>query len=220
LLSWNIYKAGREGWDTTLANLAVSSHIVLLQEAVTPQLNQFWDARGWSRQMVHAFSNGGHIAGVLSASLVPPVSVCGGREAEPLILLPKSLLATLYPIEPSTDERTSLLVVNLHSVNFSLDTRAYQHQLDEISQLAGDHLGPVVVAGDFNTWSESRLGLLNVWADSLGLLEVSFTPDLRTTFAGRAVDHLYYRDLTLLSSQTRQVDSSDHNPLMARFRLD
>ncbi len=50
--------------------------------------------------------------------------------------------------------------------------------LDELR----DFTGPVIVAGDFNSWSEARMALLSIQLASVGLQEVRFSPDNRTTF--------------------------------------
>lgn len=220
LFSWNIYKGNRKGWAQALVELTQDSDIALLQEAVTPQLEAFWQGRGWHSLMVHAFSSRGQPAGVQSAARVAADSACGVREAEPLIALPKSLLATRYPITSTSGDRHTLLVVNLHSVNFTWETFAYQNQLSAIHQLVASHVGPVVVGGDFNTWSGERQRLVGLWAEPLGLEAVTFTPDRRVRFAGRALDHVFYRGLTLVSSQTLQLESSDHNPLSVRFKFE
>ena len=42
-------------------------------------------------------------------------------------------------------------------------------------------------------------------------------PDLRRTAFGRPLDHLYYRNLDLVEVSSPATDSSDHNPILARF---
>ncbi|MGL5288947.1 MAG: endonuclease/exonuclease/phosphatase family protein, partial [Aeromonas sp.] len=37
------------------------------------------------------------------------------------------------------------------------------------------------------------------------------------TAFGRPLDHIYYRNLDLVSVSSPNTDSSDHNPIIARF---
>ena len=52
-------------------------------------------------------------------------------------------------------------MANLHAINFALGTDAYRAQLDAIATELSHHRGPIVVAGDFNTWNDERDA---VWA--------------------------------------------------------
>ncbi|MFM5687559.1 hypothetical protein ACET70_22510, partial [Aeromonas caviae] len=70
---------------------------------------------------------------------------------------------------------------------------------------------------DFNTWSDKRQFWLNKLVDELGLQEAVPVPDLRRTAFGRPLDHLYYRNLDLVEVSSPATDSSDHNPIIARF---
>jgi len=103
-------------------------------------------------------------------------------------------------------------------VNFSFGVRAYRAQLDAAAELIQVHDGPVIFGGDLNTWSGRRQATLIGLADELGLTPVSFSPDHRTSRFGRPLDHLYVRGLTWQSSETVQVEISDHNPLIVTFQ--
>lgn len=68
-----------------------------------------------------------------------------------------------------------------------------------------NYQGPVIVAGDFNTWSDKRRLLLQNALARYQFQEASYQPDERTRVAGLPLDHLFYRGLTL--SQGEAVSS-------------
>ena len=137
-------------------------------------------------------------------------------EPEPLIRIPKIGLAAAYPLAGLEEQ---LLVVNIHLVNFTFDTRAVRHQIEALEAIVRNHEGPVIVAGDFNTWSDKREALVQEKMAELSLTAVAFDPDHRVRFLGRPVDGVYFRGLEVVRSRSHVVDSSDHNPLEVRFRL-
>jgi endonuclease/exonuclease/phosphatase (EEP) superfamily protein YafD len=81
------------------------------------------------------------------------------------------------------------------------------------------HTGPIVLAGDFNDWSQRRNDILSLVGQRLDLIPVQLTGDARSRYWGRPVDHIYYRGLEVVQAQAVKVTSSDHNPLLVRFRL-
>jgi endonuclease/exonuclease/phosphatase (EEP) superfamily protein YafD len=117
-----------------------------------------------------------------------------------------------------SNSNDTLLTVNLHAINFSFGIKAYSAQLDAAAKLIRFHQGPVIFGGDLNTWSKRRQRALDQLANELELIPVRFSPDHRTTRFGNPLDHLYVRDLTWQSAETRAVSTSDHNPLFARFQ--
>ncbi len=48
---------------------------------------------------------------------------------------------------------------------------------------------------------------------------MDFKTDLARKAFGHTIDRIYYRGLTLEEALVVEVDSSDHNPLLVRFRL-
>ena len=81
------------------------------------------------------------------------------------------------------------------------------------------HVGPVILAGDFNAWSRQRVNALKRFIRSVGLKEVLFDVDLRTKAFGRPLDFMFYRGLKLKESRVLQTDASDHNPIITQFKL-
>lgn len=217
IFDWNIYKGSLEGWDSDFLRLSDGIDIVLLQEAsldermeaVLQQQNLHWSLN-------NAFFYQGNETGVLLASAVPPIANCGQRTREPIIGIPKTILIARYAIKNSEKE---LLVANIHGINITLGTGSYQKQFDELETILRKHDGPLIVAGDFNNWSDARTTIMMNLANRLFLQKIAFADELRTTFLGGPVDQILYRGLNPLNSQVHLVDSSDHRPISVRFRL-
>ena len=133
-----------------------------------------------------------------------------------MIKIPKIILASTYPIEGLESE---LLIINLHMVNFTIGSDAVRRQVKAAREKINSHQGPVIVAGDFNTWNAERESVVREEMIDLGLRPVSFSPDNRVEFLGRVVDGIYYKGLEVTNAKTYRVKTSDHNPLEVEFRL-
>ena len=217
MINWNIYKAQEENWSEDFSALIENRDLVLIQEAVNqPRVTQLLDHQHPYWHLNNAFYYEGHEAGVLTASRRQAIFSCGIRTSEPLIRIPKTVLINLYPLAGSEQK---LLVANLHGINFSLGTGAYSEQIEQMVRIIQQHEGPLIIAGDFNSWSEARNQILNNMIEGLSLQSLSYENHNRITLFGHALDHVFYRGLELIHEETRQVSSSDHNPIKASFRL-
>ncbi len=215
VLNWNIYKEQLYNWDEDLGDLMQDTDVVMLQEAsLNYDLLDFLRNKDRVWTINNAFLLKCNQTGVLTASKIKPLLSCGLREKEPIIQLPKTALISYYGIK---NNKNSLLVINLHSVNFTLSTGSYKKQLDSIENIIFNHRGPVILAGDFNTWSDKRMELVEELAARVKLKEAKLTPDNRIIKFGKYLDHLYYKNLKLIKGKTYQVTSSDHNPIKAIF---
>jgi endonuclease/exonuclease/phosphatase (EEP) superfamily protein YafD len=218
LLSWNVHKGYDAAWRDDLERLVAPTSILAIQEAAVAHDDNhgFPVDEGVHWSMVEAFAINGRHAGPLLAAPATPVKTCAGRHAEPLIRLPKGTLVQFYPL---ADYDEMLLVVNLHSINFTIGTRAYEEQMSAALAPVANHTGPVILAGDLNTWSGPRLQLAMSLTEAVGLQHVDFgAPGPRRHF-GQVLDHVFYRGLELTSARAVPVSSSDHDPLLAEFRL-
>lgn len=81
------------------------------------------------------------------------------------------------------------------------------------------HTGPMILAGDFNDWSQWRHDILSLILKRLRLEPARLTGDGRSRYWGRPVDHVFYRGLEVVQADAARVTSSDHNPVRVRFRL-
>ncbi len=217
LLVWNIYKQNRSQWDVELTRLTDEAQLALLQEAsMTSELKQWIKREGWFANQVDAFKAFDATAGVLNLTQDTPNLACAFVELEPWLRLPKSALYATYPLSDGDE----LAVVNIHAVNFTYGTEEYLRQLSRLVDELLEHQGPIIVAGDFNSWSESRLAVMKQALDKLGLQEVTYQEDHRTQFiTGLPLDHVFYRGLRLKTAEAPLSDASDHNPILVSFEL-
>ena len=218
VLSWNIYKESRDDWQRDLRQLSQQRDLVLLQEAKRHSTLEaaLKDARyRWA--MTNAFYRDDMASGVLTASTQAALMHCSQYVSEPIIRIPKSLLLSRYPIKGTTQ---TLLVANVHGINFTTGMGSYHQQFDALAAALEGHQGPVVLAGDFNSWSQARQDVLNDIARRFGLLRVGYRQHNRKRVFQRAIDHVYYRGLSIVHADSPSVDSSDHNPLLVTFRLE
>ncbi len=216
LLVWNIHKGQDEGWQSELTRFSQQADFLLLQE-VTNQQNL---AVQFSHQFptalyVAAFADAGRQSGVQILSKAVPDLVCADMESEPWIIIPKVASAARFPLK----NQQSLLIVNLHLVNFELTPTNYRRQIEKMMGLIAKHQGPIILAGDFNTWNEGRLKLVRRLAQQVDLQELSYLPDNRMRFLGNPLDHIFIRGFNVIQATTEQTDSSDHNPLLAELEL-
>ncbi|QXX07987.1 endonuclease/exonuclease/phosphatase family protein [Vibrio neptunius] len=217
LLVWNIYKQNRDNWSQELTKYSEDKQLVLLQEAsMTAELKEWIKQPFWFGNQVDAFKAFERSAGVLNLSKSLPKLACAYTELEPWLRLPKSAIYATYPLS----DGELLAVVNIHAVNFTYGTDEYQRQLGALVAELSKHPGPIIVAGDFNSWSADRMAVMKNALDKLGVQEVSYHPDHRTQFiTGLPLDHVFYRGLALIQAEAPESDASDHNPLEVMFRL-
>ncbi len=217
VLSWNLHKGEDKGWQRDLAQFANQHDLLLLQEAVLlPALTSVLDQSGHGWLMTGAFSWGGVERGVMNASRVPAFDGCTTRTFEPLFPVPKSALITRYALKGT---EATLAVANLHGVNFSLGVGHLREQIEGVAAELARHQGPVVLGGDFNTWSQARHAVMVDIAAKLGLTAIHLVEDGRKRVFGLPLDHFFVRGLDVLEARAPEVTSSDHNPIMVTLRL-
>jgi endonuclease/exonuclease/phosphatase (EEP) superfamily protein YafD len=218
LASWNLHKEADPGWESDLAQLIEATDVLLIQEAgVSTEFRAVLEKAGFSWLLSSAFEYLGSEYGVLTATRVRPEKACTLRAYEPLLGIPKAMLITRYRLAGRDD---TLAIANLHAINFTLDIDAYTAQLDAVAGALSDHHGPLVVAGDFNTWNNDREAALQVLATRLSLMPAVFEVDARTHFMGGHIfDRVYARGVEFVASTAWSVSSSDHNPLLVNFRI-
>jgi len=186
--------------------------LVLFQEASIREetIAEMDSSRHWS--FAPGYSKRGEITGVMTLSGVKPLTQCSFMHAEPWLRTPKATSITEYGL---TDTDQTLVVANVHAVNFSWGTGAFEQQFEEIRQVLENHDGPIILSGDMNTWRAKRTQIVSDLASSLELIAIEFERDHRVRFFGSALDHIYVRGLQTLDAGTSVVDTSDHNPMTA-----
>lgn len=217
IMSWNIYKGSGDNWQHDLERISDQQDVLLLQEALLKdELKAYLKQRGLHWHLNTAFSLNGQQTGVMTAARVRATGHCALRVAEPIIRTPKTTLISRFELAGMQQQ---LLVANLHGVNFTLGLDAYGRQLQAMEDILGRHRGPIVLAGDFNNWSDGRSRLIKEMVQRLSLEQLPFRNHNRTRVLGSAIDHIFYRGLSVVEHKTHEVTSSDHNPITVSFRV-
>jgi endonuclease/exonuclease/phosphatase (EEP) superfamily protein YafD len=153
LLSWNIQKSQTSGWDADLKKLGEDRDLLLIQEAAI----QAGISNILPQDLYQAFAAGyttdSQVTGVATLSSVAPMLECNLTDWEPWLGTPKATNITAYPL---ADSPLRLLVINLHAVNFTVGLEDFAMQVEALTPLFTHHKGPLLIAGDFNTWSKAR----------------------------------------------------------------
>lgn len=212
LITWNVHKGQDTGWQEDLERLSKQADFVLLQEATQHQnLSTFSTAL-----FVSSFSFNELLSGVKTFTQTQPEWYCGGGVAEPIIQIPKVASVMNLPLEKGN----SLLLINVHLINFEWGISAYQAQLEQLFSFVENHQGPIIMSGDFNAWNETRLNLVNNLMKKYGLDSVVLSQDERVRFLGYPLDYIFTRGVKVVSATSEVVTSSDHNPLLMEFELE
>jgi endonuclease/exonuclease/phosphatase (EEP) superfamily protein YafD len=216
LLNWNAQKLGHVNAHSDLARLGNEADLILIQETVmdSEHMEQVSPLFHW----VYApgYTKTGISTGVMTASRVKPLSSCILSSREPWLGTPKATNITRYAL---SDSEQTLLVINVHLINFTMSARAMRDQLNEALAFVVQHSGPVIVSGDFNTWTNKRATVVAETMARLGLLAVQFDDDSRTKIFGHPVDHVFVRGIDTTVAKSIQLDSSDHNPISAVLEI-
>ena len=220
VLVWNILKGRRRGWPEDFSHLVADRDLVLFQEAVlnTPADGLFTQSQRFEWVMARSFRDpiSGIEHGVKTGSVVPSISqhFYLSPSGEPVVQTQKLLLLTEYPL---AGDAHSLLVLNMHAINF-VSVRKYTEQLDQLQLALRDWTGPILLAGDFNTWNPQRLGLFFEVAREANLEEAAMERRSKLAHLNQHLDHVFYRGLKLRDvSSLRHFQSSDHAPITATF---
>jgi len=217
LMNWNMLKGRRQGWRKDFDRLSQGSDVILLQEShLTEELRGALRAAKVNWNLATAFKYRDMEVGVLTASEIAPGANFMHRFNEPLLNIPKTSLFTWFSF---SSRPSDLVIVNVHAVNFTVDTDHYKNYWQQLESILETHDGPLIVAGDFNTWNAQRFKIVSNTARHLGLQAVRFKPDRRIRIFNQVVDHVYYRGLVPLHAVVHEVATSDHNPMLVTFKL-
>ncbi len=216
-LVWNLFKGAKESFKVEFLALSFNKDIVVTQEAyLNPNMTSVFSYFPFFFH-THATSffmeKERYRTGVSTVSSVKPsfTSFVRTGTLEPVVKSPKVTLITRYPIRFSNKELT---IVNIHSINF-VANKNFRAEIERIYQAIKNFPPPMVFTGDFNTWNQERLDILDEYSKKLGLTGASFYPDHRMTFNGNPLDHfLHSADIKILSAKVDGFyQGSDHKPL-------
>lgn len=210
LFNWNVQKTRESKWQEDFETFSKNADLVLFQEASLREANieEIDASKHWT--FAPGYRKKGEVTGVMTLSSIKPLTQCSFMHKEPLLRTPKATSVTQYAL---TETDQTLVVVNVHAVNFSLGLGAFDEQFGQIHDLLQGHDGPVILSGDFNTWRQKRVRLVEELASDLELTAIEFENDNRVRVFGNTIDHIYVRGLHTVDSGTEIVETSDHNPM-------
>ena len=220
VLCWNTAKLTLKSSYQDTLNAIVSENdidLFLLQE-VKKELTQELDMYEYSYVLSPNIETKKHVFGVMNAfkiSCEEEMSLLT-KKRELAYITHKVTLMTMHKIS----DRKKLLIVNIHAINF-VSNAAFHSELKSIMLNIKSHKGPMIVAGDFNTWNVKRVEMLKEFIEELSLKEVGFGKDskVKKVFSN-CLDYIFYRGLELVDSKvidTKKI--SDNNPIMAMFDI-
>ena len=216
VVNWNIEKGADPAWANDLVSVAGAPDLLILQEA-SPHTEELLEiAPDYFHSFAAGFRTRSAITGVMTVSSASPLSECNLVAFEPWFGTRKATLITEYAL---TNTDKTLLVVNIHGINFTFGVRDVEDQFREAQQVIAEHDGPVLFSGDFNTWRGERARKLGEIVKRVGLTPLDYDVDHRKRFLGWPLDHIYIRGLDAVNATTEIISSSDHNPMTVRLRV-
>ncbi len=216
VVSWNIAKGKDKDWHGDLQFLTQNADLALIQEArLEHSMHHVMPDSCWA--FAPGYRRLGHTTGVMTIARAETIQHRAHRHREPFTLLPKAALVTEYRLKDRDD---TLLVANVHAINFTPGTGHFRRQLHAVVEQLERHRGPIILSGDFNTWRGKRQRILHELINHVGLHSAAYEQDHRRHAFGFALDHLFYRDLHHKSGVVSRVFSSDHNPISVVLGID
>lgn len=219
MVNWNIQKGGDPDWTDDLSTFTKEPDLMIFQEAALDM--DAWEivAAGHYRSFAPGYRTrgmAGLVTGVMTLSAAEPLTSCSLVSMEPWLRSPKATMITEYGL---TDTDQSLLVVNIHAINFTIGNKDFREQVRRALSVINGHPGPVLLSGDFNTWHWRQWKILRAMANSHGLTTLNYDEDHRKRVFGQPLDHIYVRGLHVIDATSIRLDSSDHNPMSATLSL-
>lgn len=224
ILVWNILKSKKETFAQDFERLQSDKDLIMVQEYFQPTfdlpryvLREFETTIGTSFRFMGR-SDFQEITGVATMARVksPWRFILKTTSKEPVIQTPKVTLFNQYDLR---DTHLKLLAVNIHAINF-VNFKHFKEQIDEVLMNLADHNGPIIFAGDFNTWNKKRTVYLKKASAKIGLHEVELSISKRKKWFGHPLDHIFIRGLEVISKAVHNdIESSDHKPMEAELKL-
>jgi endonuclease/exonuclease/phosphatase (EEP) superfamily protein YafD len=215
ILVWNVYKSQKKKFLKEWNNILSVIDIALIQEFIT-KIENFSVHSEFHSYFTPAFQiDQKYFSGTAIFSKTRPNRVKSllSTDNEPLVQTPKSTQIAWYSITGGE----SLLVVNIHALNFVRELD-FEKQIKDFYDEIKEYNGPLLVAGDFNTWSKERKDIVLKYTNRLKLKEVPFTPGERTMTLGNPLDLVFYRKLKVLKHQVlTPLSGSDHRALFIKI---
>ena len=218
---WNIFKgAGGEHFYNDLRLLCFESDLILLQEALLSHrsmeelsLEGFLGVHGCSYERADKLRDGVMTLARMKPGDAPTRVLC--KYPEPLLKTPKAALLTRYRYGPHEDQ--VLNVVNIHATLIRTTSRA-KEELEHLIERLPIGEGPLLFAGDFNTFTPRYFQVVVTTLEKIGLRYVPIPNDPRGKLDH--LDQLFVRGLEVESVEVdTRIHSSDHFPIRATLRI-
>lgn len=215
---WNVYKGQKaQVFENDFRTLGEGKDFILLQEATVDQrMPRIWkeDFASYEWHLAQSFHYKKDLSstGVAIGSKIRPESVefIRAKTRELFWLTPKLTLFSEYDFAGQ-----KVLMVCTHMLNF-VTLAAFTASLYEVAEKISAFGGPVVLAGDFNTWNFKRYTVMKSIFRDLGLEHVDLDNDGRLL----KLDHVFVRGFEVLKAEVHHtVVSSDHFPLEIKLKI-
>lgn len=214
VLTWNVLKFKRENSFSDFANLTAKSDIAFIQESVHSADLQNKTAQSvsmdWTffKSFCREYGATGVQTGTRYAQLDTDALLAPA--VEPVVNTPK---VTGFSVVEISGRK--VLLINVHGLNANKGLDFEKH-MDQIVDEAAKFEGPIIWAGDFNTWSPARLTYLKNKAQSIGMMLLVPEADSRKL----KLDHILVRGFKAKSVKVLDTYvSSDHWPVTAELEI-
>ena len=217
---WNIWKgSGGKLFLDEYHRLIRGRHLLLLQEVLLTlkALGNFAPA-GFSASHGATYRRrDGLRDGVMTVAVASPSDMAQRilcASPEPFLKTTKATLITHFQV---AGLRRKLCVVNTHAKLVRRPATAVR----EIQRVLGridEHEGPILYAGDFNTFSKTYIREVDRIMATIGLKRVILEADPRTVTT--ALDQIYVRGIRVISAKVETgYLHSDHFPITATLEI-
>lgn len=214
VLTWNVLKFKRENSFSDFSNLAAKTDIAFIQEAIHTIELQTKTAKSismdWS--FFKSFCREYGASGVQIGTRFPQFQAEAllAPALEPVVNTPK--VTGFSTVEISGRK---ILLINVHGLNANKGLDFEKH-MDQIYEIAAKFEGPIIWAGDFNTWNPSRMAYLKNKGQALGMALLVPETDKRKL----KLDHILVRGFKAKSVKILDTYvSSDHWPVRAELEF-
>jgi endonuclease/exonuclease/phosphatase (EEP) superfamily protein YafD len=218
VLVWNMKKAEDARFVTDFKKISSEYDLILLQEGIfsqeyiDPYLQSKWHEVVVAKSFYLPFSKRQEFTGLATFAKAHSIKndYVKTHVTEPIVNTPKMSLITNYAIK---DSDQTLMVINIHAVNF-VSASDFKKELSRLYDAVKHHNGPIILAGDFNTWSAKRLASVTEMINKLELKEVTIPFKYRETGLRLVLDHMFVRSANVVRIDNMSaINSSDHEPL-------
>lgn len=212
LMVWNMLKGERDGWQQEYAEASSGANLILLQEGMLdPAMRTGLLARtDFLYTFTASFFWGDYLTGIYTGAPALPIDRKFFRsvDREPFTNTPKMGLRMDYVLASGK----VLRVINVHALNFTED-EAHARQISELVEELRAHDGPLIFAGDFNIYNDTRWENLERSTAAIGLREVRVNAKLPV----QNLDHIFVRGCEVRGARERDTTTSDHSMLFAEL---